>query len=81
MSEKKPTLLTERQQEVLELIATGLSAKEVAVKLNIQANTVRYHLDQIYKSLGVKNRLSAYLEAQRRGLLIKKVEPEVSIDV
>ncbi|MCA6078951.1 LuxR C-terminal-related transcriptional regulator [Fulvivirga sedimenti] len=52
------TMLTAREQEVVELIAKGLHNKEVADQLNISTVTVKSHLTNIYKKLGVSNRTS-----------------------
>lgn len=46
--------LTRRQREVLQLLAEGYLAKEIAVKLNISTRTVEYHKYQMMKDLGLK---------------------------
>jgi len=51
--------LTDRQQEVLELVSTGKSNKEVARQLLISEATVKVHLSAAFRSMGVHNRLSA----------------------
>ncbi len=58
--------LTLRQQRVLELLATGLSNKQIARALDISEITVKAHVSAIFRKLGVANRVQAGLEARRR---------------
>ncbi|WP_380184517.1 LuxR C-terminal-related transcriptional regulator [Kalamiella sp. sgz302252] len=51
--------LSERQREVLKLIAAGESNKQISRHLNISAGTVKSHLESIYRRLNVKNRTQA----------------------
>ena len=55
--------LTRREREVLQLVADGLSNKEVAGELFISEFTVKLHLRHIYEKLGVRNRIEAALHA------------------
>mgnify|MGYP000058929969 CR=1 FL=1 len=48
--------LSEREKQVVELLFRGLSNKEVAVNLHISENTVKFHVQNIFCKLGVKNR-------------------------
>ena len=48
--------LTDRQKEIIELIRSGLTNKEIASKLFISENTVKYHLKIIYEILDVEHR-------------------------
>lgn len=48
--------LTQRETEILDLVARGLTNAEIAVKVFISANTVKYHLTRIYRRLGVTTR-------------------------
>jgi DNA-binding NarL/FixJ family response regulator len=57
--------LSEREHEILELLARGLSNKEIAAHLTISANTVKFHLRTIYAKLGVRNRVQAMRAADR----------------
>jgi two-component system nitrate/nitrite response regulator NarL len=66
---EQPITLTEREREVLRLVATGRSAPEIARRLFIQPSTVKSHLHNIYKKLGVSDRAAAVAEGMRRGLL------------
>ncbi|MEM7017954.1 MAG: response regulator transcription factor [Pseudomonadota bacterium] len=62
--------LSERQQQVLALIATGASNKDIAGELYISEGTVKVHVNTIFKTLKVKNRTQAILKAREGGLLI-----------
>jgi LuxR family transcriptional regulator of csgAB operon len=53
--------LTRREREILALISTGASNDEVADKLSISPNTVRTHIYNLYKKIGVPNRMQAAL--------------------
>jgi len=62
-------LLSERESEVLRLIAEGLSAPEIAAQLFISPATVRTHVKNLFEKLGVSDRAAAVAEGMRRGLL------------
>jgi two-component system nitrate/nitrite response regulator NarL len=62
-------LITPREQEVLELVADGCSAPEMAKRLHLSHGTVKSHLQNLYQRLGVSDRAAAVAEAMRRGLL------------
>jgi len=51
--------LTRREQQVLELIAMGNTNKEIGLKLGISEQTVKNHVNSIYRKLGVRNRAQA----------------------
>lgn len=61
--------LTERQVEILKLIAKGLHNKEVAEELKLSVFTIMDHVKNIYKKLSVNSRTEAALEAQKMGLI------------
>lgn len=61
--------LTPRQLEVLDLLAQGCANKEIETRLNLAERTVRAHMTEIFKSLGVQGRVRAVMEARRRGLI------------
>ena len=65
---ERPEALTERETEVLQLLAHGLANKEIARDLRIGETTVKSHMRHILSKLGVDSRTQAALEATRRGL-------------
>jgi DNA-binding NarL/FixJ family response regulator len=54
---------------VLELVAEGLSAPEIAARLVLSPATVRSHLRNIFRKLEVSDRVSAVVKAMRAGLV------------
>jgi DNA-binding NarL/FixJ family response regulator len=63
-----PQGLTDREREVLALLATGMSNRSIATTLGISEATVKVHLTHIYQALAVGNRTAAALHAHRLGL-------------
>jgi DNA-binding NarL/FixJ family response regulator len=61
--------LTEREIELLRLVAEGMSNKAIAQTLSISENTVKYHMRNILQKLGVQTRTEAVTQAIRAGLL------------
>jgi LuxR family maltose regulon positive regulatory protein len=61
--------LSEREREVLALIAEGLTNPEIAARLFIALNTVKAHAHNIYGKLGVRNRTLAVSKARALGIL------------
>jgi serine/threonine protein kinase/DNA-binding NarL/FixJ family response regulator len=59
--------LTPREMEIIQLLAEGLSNKEIAGLLFISPRTVNFHLDNIYSKLGVSSRTEAAIHALRHG--------------
>lgn len=64
-----PAGLTDREVEVLQLLAGGLSNKQIAVRLTLSPKTVGRHIEHIYAKLGVSTRAGATLFAMERGLI------------
>lgn len=58
-------VLSEREIEILRIVAGGASNKEVAARLSISVNTVRVHVHEIFKKLGIKSRTQAALYVLR----------------
>jgi len=61
--------LSERELEILQMIATGMSNKELAKALVVTVGTVKWHLNNIYSKLGVRSRTQAVAKARELGLL------------
>ena len=61
--------LTDREQEVLNFVAQGLSAPDIGKQIHLSTTTVKSHLHSLYEKLGVSDRAAAVAEAMRRGLL------------
>lgn len=64
-----PAALSERELEVLRLMAAGRSNPEIAETLVISLNTVYRHVNHIFTKLGVSNRTEAAISAHQHGLL------------
>lgn len=67
-SEARPRL-SDREHEVLGLIAQGLSAPEIGERIHLSTATVKTHLQHLYEKLGVSERAAAVAEGMRRGLV------------
>lgn len=65
-SEIQTPILTEREEEVLQLVADGLSNKHIAARLCISLSTVKNHVHNILEKLNVRNRAEAIRYALRR---------------
>jgi len=61
--------LTERERQVLDLVASGATNREIAVALHLSPHTVKEHTSGLYRKLKVRNRAEAVQRAQRLGLL------------
>jgi DNA-binding NarL/FixJ family response regulator len=64
-----PPELSEREREVVRLLADGHSNRSIAESLYLSEATIKTHLVRIYRKLGADNRAAAVSEAVRRGLL------------
>ncbi len=69
VSDKKYRLLTPREQQVLRLVAEGLTSKEIAKQLNIKAKTVENHRSHLMEKLGLRNRVELVRYAVRLGIV------------
>ncbi len=68
-AEQPMPLLSEREREVLELIAAGSTNREIAQRLYLSPHTVKEHTSALYRKLNARNRAEAVQRAQRIGLL------------
>jgi two-component system, NarL family, nitrate/nitrite response regulator NarL len=68
-AESDAPVLSERERQVLEGFARGLSIPELAAELYLGASTVKTHTQRLYQKLGVNDRAAVVAEAMRRGLL------------
>jgi len=68
-SKKSASSLSEREVEVLRLVAQGLTNPEIVGKLYLSPRTVGQHLRSIYRKLGVPSRAAAAREASARSLI------------
>jgi DNA-binding NarL/FixJ family response regulator len=64
-----PRPLSDREKEILQLIAKGVSNSEAARMLGVSKATIRTHLEHIYQKLEVTNRVEAVTEGIRKGLI------------
>ena len=67
-AEQPSTPLSEREREVLSLIASGATNREIAERLFLSPHTVKEHTSSLYKKLKVRNRAEAVQRAERLGL-------------
>jgi NarL family two-component system response regulator LiaR len=66
---KLKEVLSDRETEMLKLLATGMSNKEIAEKLCLSLRTVKAHMSNIFTKMNVASRSEALVEALRKGLL------------
>ena len=62
-------ILSNRETEILHLLAEGLSNKEIASRLYIATETVKTHVQNVYRKLDAKGRLAAVIAARTLGLI------------
>jgi DNA-binding NarL/FixJ family response regulator len=68
-AEQPAPMLSEREREVLDLIAAGSTNREIAEQLFLSPHTVKEHTSAVYRKLAARNRAEAVQRAQRIGLL------------
>jgi DNA-binding NarL/FixJ family response regulator len=66
--------LTPRQQEILSLVASGLSRDEIAAEMHLATVTVKFHLTNLYRELGARNAAHAVALAMEQGLLVLDID-------
>jgi DNA-binding NarL/FixJ family response regulator len=62
--------LTSREVEILQLLALGLTNKQIAARLKISAHTVKFHVSAIFSKLGTNNRVEAVNLGLKNGLIV-----------
>jgi DNA-binding NarL/FixJ family response regulator len=67
----RPAGLTDRELDVLRLVAEGLSMRDMAARLHVASKTVDTHLQHIYGKIGVSSRAAATMYALQHDLLRK----------
>ena len=67
--ERTAQTLTERELEILQMLAFGYTNKEIAGRLFVSPDTVKTHLEHVYQKLGASDRTAAVAEAMRRRLI------------
>jgi DNA-binding NarL/FixJ family response regulator len=65
----KDGVLTSRERQIGKLAATGLRNREIADRLGISAGTVKVHLHNVYRKLGVRGRVQLATYARTRGFV------------
>ncbi len=73
------TQISEREREILRLVATGATNQQIALQLNISVNTVKVHLRNIFGKIGVVSRTEATVYAIRNGLVSMASSSEVGL--
>jgi len=64
-----PESLTEREKNLLRHVAKGLSNKDLADRLSVSTNTIKWHLRNIFEKLQITNRVQAISVARHLGLI------------
>ncbi len=72
--------LTEREKEILQLLATGITNREIAQQLFSSPNTVKVHLRNVYTKLGAESRTEATMIALREGWVFIEGSEESLVD-
>lgn len=71
--------ISEREREILRLVAKGATNQQIANQLNISVNTVKVHLRNIFGKIGVVSRTEATLYAIRNGIITLDDSPQVGV--
>ena len=65
----EPAALSDRELEILALVAEGATSNEIAIQLNLSVKTIAYHVDAIFAKLDARSRTHAVALALRQGIL------------
>src|SRR5215831_16734131 len=74
----EPSQISEREREILRLVAMGATNQQIAHQLNISINTVKVHLRNIFGKIGAASRTEATVYAIQQGLVTLDRSPEVA---
>jgi two-component system nitrate/nitrite response regulator NarL len=66
---RPPVVLSDRELEILDGLARGLTAQAIGEELQLSGSTIKSHLQRLYEKLGVSDRAAAVAEAMRRRLI------------
>jgi DNA-binding CsgD family transcriptional regulator len=75
MSSGAPPRLSDRERQVLDLLAEGLGVAAIAGRLYLSESTAKSHIGRIYEKLGAANRAQALVSAMRLGLISSVTPP------
>jgi DNA-binding NarL/FixJ family response regulator len=73
--ERQNALLSDRERDVLALMAAGATNPEIGLALHLSRHTVKEHASSLYRRLGARNRVEAVRQAQRLGLVSYQERP------
>lgn len=71
-----PPILTDRENQILKLIAGGLTNKQISSSLSISESTVENHIHHVYKKLKISNRAQAVAFILRANIVLQNVAVE-----
>ena len=66
---ERPMPLSDTQLEIVRLISSGLSNREIAARVHLSENTIKSHVQEVFRKLGVNNRVEAAVRASQEGWL------------
>jgi DNA-binding NarL/FixJ family response regulator len=69
------SVLSKAELAVLEVLARGLGNKQIAAELSLAQQTVKFHLTNIYRKLGIATRTEAIRYAYEHGLVVRGGDP------
>lgn len=66
---QKANGLTPKEQDILELLTTGMLYKEIAARKSISIDTVKKHCKSIYRKVNARNRVEAIINVQKKSII------------